>query len=141
MERTLIILKPDCVKRGLCGTVLARFEKEGFAIVAMKMVQLQHSLLEEHYSHLKGKLFFPSLLDFMSSTPVIVAILEREDAVEQAREICGKTNPAEAAPGTIRREFGSSVQENVIHASDSLGTAEKEIKRFFRPDEIHSYSR
>jgi len=141
MERTLIILKPDCVERGLCGTVLSRFEKEGFAIAAMKMVKLQHSLLEEHYSHLKGKPFFPALLEFMSSLPVVVAILERENAVEMTRKICGKTNPAEAEPGTIRREYGSSVQSNIIHASDSKETAEKEVKRFFKPEEIHSCKR
>jgi len=137
MERTLIILKPDCMKAHLCGTVLQRFEKEGFVFAAMKMMKLSHSLLEEHYSHLKGKPFFPGLMAFMSSTPVIVAVLERENAVEKTREICGKTNPAEAAPGTIRREFGSSVQANIIHASDSLESAEKEIKRFFKPEELH----
>ena len=141
MEKTLIILKPDCVQRGLCGAVLSRFEQRGFSVSAMKMVKLSGSLLEEHYSHLKGKPFFPGLLAFMSSTPVIIAILEGENAVEKVREICGKTNPAEAAPGTIRREMGSSVQENIIHASDSRETAEKEIKRFFKLGEVHSYSK
>ncbi|MCX8174581.1 MAG: nucleoside-diphosphate kinase [Candidatus Micrarchaeota archaeon] len=136
MESTLIILKPDCVKAGLCGTVLSRFEKEGFTIAAMKMVRLSRALLEEHYSHLSGKPFFPSLLEFMSSTPVIVAVLKRENAVEKARQICGKTNPAEAAEGTIRRQYGSSVQANIIHASDSLQSAEREIRRFFKPEEI-----
>ena len=141
MERTLIILKPDCVKRGLCGTVLARFEKEGFAIVAMKMMKLSHSLLEEHYSHLKGKPFFPSLLAFMSSAPVILAILEKENAVEEVRKICGATDPKKAEKGTIRADLALSTQENIIHASDSLETAEKEIKRFFKADEIYPYSR
>jgi len=141
MERTLIILKPDCVKRKLCGEVLSRFEKNGFAISAMKMVKLSHSVLEEHYAHLKEKPFFPSVLEFMSSTPVIIAILEKENAVEEVRKMCGATDPKKAEKGTIRADLGTSTQENVIHASDSEETAEKEIRRFFRPEEIHSYSR
>ena len=141
MERTLIILKPDCVKRKLCGEVLSRFEKNGFAISAMKMVKLSHSVLEEHYAHLKEKPFFPSVLEFMSSTPVIIAILEKENAVEEVRKMCGATDPKKAEKGTIRADLATSTQENVIHASDSEETAEKEIRRFFRPEEIHSYSR
>lgn len=141
MERTLIILKPDCVKRKLCGIVLSRFEKEGFAIVAMKMARLSHPILEEHYSHLKGKPFFPSLLEFMSSTPVILAVLEKENAVADVRKICGATDPKKAEKGTIRADLASSTQENIIHASDSLETAEKEIKRFFKPEEVLSYNK
>jgi len=141
MERTLIILKPDCIRRGLCGEVLSRFEKEGFTISAMKMLKLSHSLLEEHYAHLKEKPFFPSILEFMSSTPAIIAILERENAVEEVRKMCGATDPAKAEKGTIRADLAASTQENIIHASDSRETAEREIKRFFKPEEIHSYSK
>lgn len=139
MERTLIILKPDCVKRRLCGEVLSRFEKNGFSVSAMKMVRLTHSILEEHYAHLKEKPFFPSVLEFMSSTPVIIAILERENAVEEVRKMCGATDPKKAEKGTIRADLAASTQENIIHASDSKETAEREIKRFFRAEEIHSY--
>ena len=141
MEKTLIILKPDCVQRGLCGQVLSRFEGRGFSISAMKMVKLQHALLEEHYSHLKGKPFFPALLEFMSSSPVVVAVIEGRDSVEIVRRMCGATNAANAENGTIRGDLALSTQYNVIHASDSRDTAEKEIKRFFKPEEMHSYKR
>jgi nucleoside-diphosphate kinase len=139
MERTLIILKPDCVKRSLCGVVLSRFEKAGFKIAAMKMVLLSHSILEEHYAHLKEKPFFPSVLAFMSSTPVIIAILEKENAVEDVRKMCGATDPKKAEQGTIRADLATSTQDNIIHASDSRESAEKEIKRFFKPEEIQPY--
>jgi len=139
MERTLIILKPDCVKRHLCGEVLTRFEKAGFRIAAMKMVRLSHAILEEHYAHLKDKPFFPSVLAFMSSSPVIVAILEKENAVEEVRKLCGATDPKKAEKGTIRADLATSTQDNIIHASDSRETAEKEMKRFFKIEEIPSY--
>ena len=141
MEKTLIILKPDCVQRGLCGSVLHRFERRGFSIAAMKMVKFQNAVLEEHYAHLKGKPFFPSLVSFMSSSPVVVAVIEGKDAVEIVRKMCGATNARNAENGTIRGDFALSTQYNIIHASDSKETAEKEIKRFFSPGEIHSYKR
>jgi nucleoside-diphosphate kinase len=141
MEKTLIILKPDCVQRGLCGAVLSRFERRGFSISAMKIVRLTKDLLGEHYAHLKGKPFFPSLVEFMGSAPVVVAVIEGKDAVEIVRRMCGATNAASAENGTIRGDFALSTQYNIIHASDSKETAEKEIKRFFRPEEIHSYGR
>ena len=141
MEKTLVILKPDCVQRGLCGAVLQRFERRGFSIAAMKMVKLGNSLLEEHYAHLKGKPFFPALVEFMSSSPVVVAVIEGKDAVEIVRKMCGATNARNAENGTIRGDFALSTQYNVIHASDSKETAEKEIKRFFKPEEMHSCKR
>lgn len=141
MEKTLVILKPDCVQRGLCGAVLQRFERRGFSIAAMKLTLLSKAVLEEHYSHLKGKPFFPALVGFMSSSPVVVAIIEGKDAVEMARKMCGATNARAAENGTIRGDFALSTQCNVIHASDSRETAEKEIARFFRHEEIHSYKR
>jgi nucleoside-diphosphate kinase len=141
MERTLIILKPDCVQRGLCGQVLSRFEKRGFSISAMKMVQLGSALLREHYAHIADKPFFPGIEKFMSSSPVVIAVIEGKDAVESVRSMCGPTNARKAAPGTIRGDYSLSMQCNVIHASDSIETAQKEIARFFKPDEIHSYKR
>ena len=141
MERTLIILKPDCVQRGLCGLVLSRFEKRGFAIAGMKMVQLSQSLLKEHYAHIADKPFFPGIAAFMSSCPVVVAVVEGKDVVQVTRDMCGPTNARKAAPGTIRGDFSLSMQCNVIHASDSLETAQKEVARFFKPDELYSYPR
>jgi len=141
MEKTLIILKPDCVQRGLCGIVLQRFEQRGFSICAMKMEKLSNAILGEHYSHLKAKPFFPSLVRFMSSSPVVLAVIEGKEAVEIVRRMCGATNAANAENGTIRGDLALSTQYNVIHASDSKESAEKEIKRFFRQEEIHSYKR
>ena len=141
MERTLIILKPDCVQRGLCGAVLSRFEQRGFSISGMKMVHLGSAILKEHYSHISDKPFLPGIERFMSSSPVIVAVIEGKEAVESVRAMCGPTNARKAAPGTIRGDFSLSMQCNVIHASDSPESSEKEIKRFFKPEEIHSYPR
>lgn len=141
MEKTLIILKPDCVQRGLCGAVLQRFERRGLSIAGMKMVRLTHALLDEHYLHLKGKPFFPALVEFMSSSPVVVAAIEGKDAVEIVRKMCGATNARNAENGTIRGDFALSTQYNIIHASDSKESAEKEIRRFFTQEELHSYKR
>jgi len=141
MERTLIILKPDCVQRGLCGAVLSRFEERGFAIAGMKMVTLGSALLREHYAHIADKPFFPGIEAFMSSSPVVVAVIEGKDAVESVRMMCGPTNARKAAPGTIRGDFSLSMQCNVIHASDSVESSHKEISRFFKPEELHVYSR
>ena len=141
MERTLIILKPDAVQRGLLGAVLTRFEARGFSIAGMKMVQLSQALLKEHYSHIADKPFFPGIASFMSSSPVVVAVVEGKDAVESVRAMCGPTNARKAAPGTIRGDFSLSMQCNVIHASDSIETAHKEIARFFSPEELFAYQR
>ena len=141
MERTLIILKPDCVQRGLCGSVLSRFESRGFAIAGMKMVKLSSALLKEHYAHIADKPFFPGIEKFMSSSPVVVAVIEGKEAVEAVRAMCGPTNARKAAPGTIRGDYSLSMQCNVIHASDSVETAQKEVARFFKPEELHTYKR
>ncbi|MFA6214241.1 MAG: nucleoside-diphosphate kinase [Candidatus Micrarchaeia archaeon] len=141
IERTLIILKPDCVQRGLVGEVLSRFESRGFSIAGMKMAQLGQAVLKEHYAHIADKPFFPGIAAFMSSSPVVVAVVEGKDAVQVTRDMCGPTNARKAAPGTIRGDFSLSMQCNVIHASDSLETAQKEIARFFKPEELHSYKR
>jgi nucleoside-diphosphate kinase len=141
MERTLIIVKPDAVQRGLVGEILSRFESRGFQFAAMKMARLDSKILQEHYSHIKDKPFFPGIASFMSSSPVIIAVVEGKDAVNAVRAMCGPTNARSAAPGTIRGDLSLSMQCNVIHASDSAETAEKEIKRFFKPEELHSYKR
>ncbi|MCX6769585.1 MAG: nucleoside-diphosphate kinase [Candidatus Micrarchaeota archaeon] len=140
-ERTLIILKPDAVQRGKVGAILSRFEERGFQFAAVKMAHLSQELLKEHYAHIADKPFFPGIASFMSSCPVIVAVVEGKEAVEVVRAMCGPTNSRKAAPGTIRGDFALSMQCNVIHASDSAESAQKEIARFFKPEEIHSYKR
>ena len=140
-ERTLIILKPDAVQRGLVGEVLSRFESRGFSVAGMKMVVLSQPQLTEHYAHIADKPFFPGIAKFMSSSPVVVAVIEGKEAVECVRAMCGPTNARKAASGTIRGDFALSMQCNVIHASDSIESAQKEVARFFKPEELHSYSR
>jgi nucleoside-diphosphate kinase len=129
------------VQRGLCGEILSRFERRGFAIAGLKLVKLSSSLLKEHYAHIADKPFFPGIEKFMSSSPVVVAVIEGKDAVETVRAMCGPTNARKAAPGTIRGDYALSMQCNIIHASDSLETAKKEIARFFKPEELYSYKR
>ncbi len=139
MEKTLIILKPCTVQRRLIGEIISRFEKKGLLIVGMKMLWLTDELLNEHYSHLKDKPFFKRIKDSMEICPVIVMCLEGVDAVNVVRNIVGVTNGRSAQPGTIRGDFSVSVQENIVHASDSYETAEIELKRFFKSEEIFRY--
>ena len=132
MEQTLVILKPDCMDKGNVGNVISRFEKEGFDIVDCKLEQLQKAQLEEHYAHIrKLEHVFPMLVNWMSSRPVLVMILEGENVIARVRELLGPTDPAEAAEGTIRGDYGKDKTENVVHASDAPETAAIEIKRFF----------
>lgn len=137
MQRTLILFKPDAIERKCCGKVLTRFEEAGFRIVGCKLVQLTPAILREHYAHHRDKPFYSELEAFMSSRPVIAMVLQRENAVEEARNLLGATDPTKAAPGTIRAEFGADTMRNVAHASDSAETAWKEIKRFFSEEELH----
>lgn len=139
MEKTLVILKPSAVQRSLIGEVVSRFEKKGLQIVGMKMVSLSDSILEEHYSHLKEKPFFKRIKDSMQVCPVIVMALQGLEAVEVVRTMTGPTNGRKAQPGTIRGDYSVSVQENIVHASDSTETAEMELKRFFTENEIFNY--
>ena len=139
MERTLILIKPDAVARGLAGVVLGRFEQKGLKIAGMKMIQLDDALLKEHYSHLADKPFFPTITEFMSRTPVIAMCLEGLEAVEVCRKLCGVTNSRQADPGTIRGDLGMSMQANLVHASDSVETAQAEVARFFKPEELFDY--
>lgn len=136
MEKTLVIFKPSAVQRGLVGEVLARFERKGLKISGMKMMQLTEAILRDHYSHLVDKPFFPSILDSMMASPVIVMCLEGKDAIKVVRLLTGATNGREALPGTIRGDYSSSNQANIVHASSSPEDAEAELKRFFAPGEI-----
>ena len=139
VERTLIILKPDCVERGLMGQVLFRFEQRGLKVAAARLLRFSPKLCDEHYAHLKDKPFFPALVSFMTSKPVLCAVLEGTDAVQTVRDMCGPTDSKKASKGTIRGDFGTDVQSNIIHASDSKETATVEIARFFKTEELFSY--
>lgn len=141
MERTLILIKPDAVQRGLAGEVLNRFERKGLKIVGMKMMKLTKKVLKEHYSHIADKPFFPGIAAFMSSSPVIALCLEGLDAVDTVRGICGVTLSREAQVGTIRGDYAMSIQTNIVHASDSKAAAKEEIKRFFDNKELFRYEK
>ena len=138
-QTTLILLKPDCVSKGLCGDVIKRFEAEGFKIRGAKMIALSDALLAEHYSHIADRPFFPSVVEFMQQTPVIAMALEGENVIERVRDLLGPTDSSKADPGTIRGDYGVDMQTNVVHASDSPEAAEAELKRFFADGEIFSY--
>ncbi len=138
-EKTLVLLKPDALNRRLVGEIISRFEKKGLKIVALKMLWMSRSLAEKHYEVHKGKSFYESLLDYITSGPIIAMVLEGERAIEVVRRMMGKTNGAEAEPGTIRGDYALSVQNNLVHGSDSPESAEREIKLFFKPDEIMEY--
>lgn len=131
MSRTLILVKPDGVQRQLTGEVLGRFERKGLKLSALKLVQLETAVVEEHYAHLNDKPFFGELVAFMVQSPVVAAILEGPSAVEVGRQVIGATNPVEAASGSIRGDLAIEAAENVVHGSDSDENAEIEIKRFF----------
>ncbi len=141
MERTLVLIKPDAVQRSLLGEIIGRFEKKGLKILGLKMMELEDIVLDEHYSHLVGKPFFPKIKEFMKSTPVVAMVLEGVDAVNAVRIIVGPTKGREADAGSIRGDLSMSIQTNVVHASDSLENAQAEIKRFFRDEEIFSYQK
>lgn len=140
MERTLVLIKPDAIQRGLAGRILGRFEEKGLKIAGIKFIALGDDLLNQHYAHLVDKPFFPGTKAFMQSTPVIALCLEGLDAVETVRAMCGVTKARAAAPGTIRGDWAMSVQANLVHASDSLETAQAEVARFFADGELFDYS-
>jgi len=139
MERTLIILKPSALERGFIGEIIGRFERKGLFIAGLKMMQLNDTILEEHYSHLKQSPFFERIKLSMQALPVIVGCLEGRDAIQVVRAMCGTTNGREAQPGTIRGDLSMSVKLNLIHASDSRDNAPTEIARFFKPEELFDY--
>jgi nucleoside-diphosphate kinase len=139
MERTLVLIKPDAIQRDLIGDIIRQFERKGLKLVGIKMMTLSNDLLEEHYSHLRGRDFFTEVMTFMRSTPIIACCWEGVDCVDTVRLLCGITKAREAEPGTIRGELAMSVQANLVHASDSLETAGVEIERFFKPGELFDY--
>jgi nucleoside-diphosphate kinase len=136
MERTLIILKPDAVQRGLCGEIITRFEKKGLQIVGIKLMKISTQLAETHYEPHRGKPFYAGLVKFMTSSPVIVFALQGKDAIAIARKMMGATFGSKAEPGTIRGDFGVSNSFNLIHGSDSPESAKRELGLFFKPDEL-----
>ncbi len=140
-EKTLILIKPDALNRSLVGDIISRFERKGLKITGMKMMRLTDNILQEHYQHLTSKPFFPRIANFMKKWPVIAMVLEGLEAVDSVRLITGETLGRKAAAGTIRGDFSMSVQANIVHASDSIENAEKEIKRFFKEDELFEWER
>jgi len=136
LQRTLSIIKPDAVKRHLIGAILARFEQQGFNIATAKMVQLSKEQAEGFYAEHQGKPFFEPLVEYMTSAPVFVSVLEKENAVQDYRTLMGTTNPETAAEGTIRRDFALNQRENSVHGSDSPESAAREIAYFFASEEI-----
>src|ERR1700761_3475655 len=140
MQRTLIIFKPDCVQRRLVGQILQRFEAKGLRVAALKLLQVDRALGEKHYGDPQGKPFFGGLIDFITGGPVVVGVLEGNEAISVVRTMLGATNGAAAAPGTIRGDYSISKQNNLVHGSDSPESAEREIAMWFRPEEVVDYA-
>lgn len=140
MERTLIIVKPEGVQRGLIGDVISRFERRGLKIIGMKLIQITPELAEQHYGVHKGKPFYPGLVKHITSGPVVVAVVEGPKAISVVRTTMGATNAAEAIPGTIRGDYALEIGFNIIHGSDGPETATQEINLFFKPEELVHYS-
>lgn len=139
MERTFAMFKPGVLQRRVVGELISRIEKKGFNIVAMKLMRISNELAQNHYAEHKEKGFFQSLIDYVTSGPVVAMVLERPDAIAVLRNVIGATNPDKAEPGTIRGDFGVSTEHNLIHASDSPESASREIKLFFSDDEISPF--
>jgi len=139
VERTLVILKPDAVQRGLVGEIISRLERRGLKIIAMKMVQLSEEIARRHYAIHEGKPFFEGLIAYITSAPVVLMVLEGPRAIEVVRATMGATDPAKAAPGTIRADLALTVDRNLVHGSDGPETAANEIALFFREDELLQY--
>ena len=141
MERTLVIIKPDAVQRGLIGEIINRFERRGLRIAGMKLMHIDEALARRHYAIHEGKPFFEPLIQYITSSPVVVMVLEGNDAIEVVRHTMGATNPTEAAPGTIRADFGLEIGRNLVHGSDGSETAAFEVPLFFSESEVLSYER
>lgn len=141
MEKTFIMVKPDGVQRGLIGEIISRFEKKGFQLVGAKLMNVSRELAEEHYQEHKERPFFNDLVNFITSSPVFAMVWQGENVIATARQMMGKTNPAEALPGTIRGDFGISVGMNIIHGSDSKESAEREMKLWFPKHEQIAYEK
>jgi nucleoside-diphosphate kinase len=141
VERTLIIVKPEGVQRGLIGQVIARFEQKGLKVVGLKLMQIPREMAERHYAEHAGKAFYEGLVGHITSSPVVVGVLEGPEAVSVARTMMGVTNPKAAAPGTIRGDYGLDIGLNIVHGSDGTESAQREISIFFTPAELVSYER
>jgi len=141
MERTFVMIKPDGVQRGLIGEIISRIERKGLKIVGMKMLRISQELAQKHYAEHRGKPFFDSLISYITSGPVVAMVVEGKEAVKVMRTLVGKTNPIEASPGTIRGDYAMDVGRNVIHASDSIESANREISLFFNEEEIIEYKK
>ena len=141
MEKTLVIIKPGALQRELVGDIITRFERKGLRLAGLKMIQLDDAILAEHYSHLTDKPFFPRIKESMMASPVIVCCWEGLDCVQVVRTMTGVTNSRNATPGTIRGDFGMSMQENIIHTSDSVENGVIELKRFFKSEELFNYTK
>jgi len=141
MEKSLVLIKPDAIQRGLAGEIIYRLEKRGLKIVAMKMLHMDKNLAQRHYAIHKGKAFFDDLVSFITSSPLIAIVFQGKNAVEIIRQMMGETDPAKALSGTIRGDFGIDIGHNLVHGSDSLENASKEIDLFFSAEEIFSYDR
>ena len=139
MERSLVLIKPDAMKKGLAGTIIGRLEKQGLKLMALKMLHMDNALAKRHYAIHSDKPFFAGLIDYITSTPIVAIVFVGEEAVEVIRKMMGATDPAKADAGTIRADFGSDIQNNAVHGSDSVETAEEEIRLFFAEDEIFDY--
>lgn len=141
MERTLVLVKPDAVQRGLIGEVIGRLERRGLRLVAARFVQVDRSLAERHYAVHKGKPFYDGLISYITSSPVMAMVWEGPNAIAAVRQTMGSTRPTEAAPGSIRHDFGLTVGRNLTHASDSLQTAQEEVSLWFKPEELVAWER
>ena len=141
MERTFLMVKPDGVQRNLIGEIVSRFEKKGFKLVGAKLMSISQELAEQHYAEHKERPFFGELVSFITSSPVFAMVWEGENVIATARNMMGKTNPVEAAPGTIRGDYGVQVSQNIIHGSDSPESAVREINLFFNESELVSYEK
>lgn len=139
IERTLSIIKPDAVAKSVVGEIINRFERGGLRVVAAKMMHLTQQQAEQFYAVHQARPFFPALVNFMSSGPILVQVLEGENAIAVNRQIMGATNPKDAAPGTIRADFADSIDHNAVHGSDAADTAKQEIAFFFKPEEMVAY--
>lgn len=139
MEKTFLMIKPDGVQRGLVGEIVKRFEAKGFKMLGMKLIQVSEELAGKHYAEHVGKPFYPGLIEYITSAPVFAMCFAGKNVVAEARKMMGSTNPADAAPGTIRGDFGQDIGRNIIHGSDSVESAEKELAVYFDPSEILDY--
>ena len=140
-DRTFVLLKPDAVQRGLVGEIVRRFERRGLKLIALKMIRVTRSLAETYYAEHKGKPFFEPLMSYITSGPVVAMVLEGDSAVSIVRKMMGKTNSAEAEPGTIRGDLALTIGRNALHGSDSPESAKREIPLFFKPEELLAYTR